>query len=156
MNESPVIHDLSVRENKPIYFHPDLRRNKPLIEKKKFKGVGWIAEFTFGYAPTDEEYQEMGIDKPKQYDPYNVSLQKQGFDIIQHDRVINFAQLSELDLVPTKHNKYNYIRGEIDLIKGFNTSINKNFIMQDAHFKDLLNQIQHFNIYCLTLLYRLN
>lgn len=140
----PVINQWEVEEIKPTYFHPNKRRNEPVLSKKKFSGTGWKAEFTFGYAPTDEEYGEMGLEIPKHYEPYKVSLPKQGFDLIKNDRVIKFHQLSELGLIATRHNTYNNIRGEIDLIKGFTTSITKNFILRDAHMEDLISQLKEF------------
>ncbi|MCQ6568140.1 ATP-binding protein [Bacillus mycoides] len=139
-----VINDWEVKEIKPIYFHPNKRRNAAVVPKQLFNGTGWKASLTFGYAPTDDEYEEMGLEKPKQYEPYKVSLPKQGFDIIRNDRVIQFSQLSELKLVAIRHNKYNYIRGEIELIKGFTTSITKNSIVQNAHFDELLIQVKEF------------
>lgn len=133
-----------VEELKPIYFHPNRRINEPIVVKKKFSGRGWEAKLTFGYAPTELQYKELGIEKPKRYDPYAVSLNKQGLDIIRNDRVIKLHQLMEIGLVSTKHNRYNYIRGEIDLIQGFTTAITKNNIIEDNNFKDLINKIKAF------------
>ncbi|MGE7928218.1 ATP-binding protein [Lysinibacillus xylanilyticus] len=139
-----VIYENKVYPVKPIYFHPNKRTNKPVIENKIFKGMGWEAKFTFGYAPTDFEYEELGIEKPKNYHPYYVSLNKQGFDLIEFDRVINFAQLSSIGIVKNPHNDFNYIRGEIELIKGFNTSTTKNFFIRNENFTQLVNEIQEF------------
>lgn len=133
-----------VTEVRPVYFHPNERCNKPVILKKKFNGDNWEAEFTFGYAPKEEEYEVMGLEPPKQYEPYKVSLTKQGFDIIRNDRVIIFHQLSELDIVPSQHNKYNLIRGEIDLLDGFTTAITKNNIIADKNFYELISEITEF------------
>ena len=74
--------------------------------------------------------------------PYKVSINKQGLDIINNDRVIKFHQLSEIGLVATRHNKYNYIRGEIDLINGFTTAITKNNIIIDNNFNELIEKIK--------------
>lgn len=131
-----------VHEIAPIYFHSKTRRNEPMIEKKEIKGRNWKARLTFGYAPEEKQYEELGIDSPKHYMPYKVSIGKQGLDIINNDRVIKFHQLSELDLVTTRHNKYNYIRGEIELIFGFTTAITKNNIISDANFSELTKQIK--------------
>ena len=132
----------NIEEVNPVYFHPSSRRNEPIIEKKIIKGRGWKAKLTFGYAPNDKQYEELNLEVPKNYMPYNVSINKQGLDIINNDRVIKFHQLSEIDLVKTRHNKYNYIRGEIDLISGFTTAITKNNIIIDNNFKELVEKIR--------------
>lgn len=143
--ENPLeIQIWKLREVKQIYFHPNKRVNKPIYHNKEFKGKGWKAKFTFGYAPTEEEYEELGLEVPKTYYPYAVSIKKQGFDIISHDRVINFTQFHELGFINVPHNNYNYIRGEIDLISGFSTSTTKNFILRNENFEELLNQIKSF------------
>lgn len=126
----------------PIYFHSNSRRNEPMINKKEITGRGWKAKITFGYAPNEKQYEELGIEAPKNYMPYKVSINKQGLDIINNDRVIKFHQLSEIDLVSTRHNKYNYIRGEIDLISGFTTAITKNNVIIDNNFNELISKIK--------------
>ncbi|WMJ81224.1 ATP-binding protein [Clostridium sp. MB40-C1] len=131
----------NIEDEKPIYFHPYKRKNEAVIKKGKLEGSNWEAEFTFGYAPKDEEYLEMELEIPKNYEPYTVSQSKQGFDIIINDRVINFHQLSELGLV-TRHSKYNYIRGEIDLKKGFTTATTKNYIIYDLNFREVIEKIK--------------
>jgi|GEM_PF-1339212 len=128
---------------KPVYFHPNERKNKP-YRKRTFKGVGWEALFTFGYAPTDEEYDELGMEKPENYMPYYVSINKQGFDLIEFERVVNFAQLASIGIVNNVHNDYNYIRGEIELIRGFETSTTKNYFIRNEHFMQLTNSIRDF------------
>lgn len=126
----------------PVYFHSNMRRNEPMINKKELKGKKWKARITFGYAPTDKQYEELGLEQPKNYMPYKVSINKQGLDIINNDRVIKFHQLSEIGLVETRHNKFNYIRGEIDLISGFTTAITKNNVIIDNNFNELITQIK--------------
>lgn len=131
-----------VEEVKPIYFNPSTRTNSPVINNYCLEGAGWRAKFTFGYAPKDEnEYEELGLEKPNKFHPYHVSLKNQGFDIIFHDRVILFHQLSELGIIDVKHNDFNTIRGEIILENGFQTAITKNLIIHDENFKDLINRI---------------
>ena len=106
---NPVeIQSWKVKEVKQIYFHPNKRVNKPILQNKEFKGKGWKAKFTFGYAPIDDEFEELGLEIPKPYSPYAVSIKKQGFDIIVHDRVINFTQFHELEFINVPHNSYNY------------------------------------------------
>ncbi|WP_170972300.1 ATP-binding protein [Bacillus yapensis] len=139
-----LIQSWELKELKPIYFHPNQRNNKPIHLQKKFKGKGWEAKFTIGYAPTNEEYVELGMEPPKNYEPYNVSINKQGFDLIAHNRVINFTQFSELEFIKVPHHAYNYIRGEIDLVKGFKTSTTKNFVVRDKNFNELLAEINTF------------
>lgn len=124
----------------PVYFHPNTRKNEPMIHKKELKGRGWKARITFGYAPNEKQYEELGIEAPQNYMPYKVSINKQGLDIINNDRVIKFHQLSEIGLVSTRHNKFNYIRGEIDLITGFTTAITKNNVIVDNNFNELIEK----------------
>jgi anti-sigma regulatory factor (Ser/Thr protein kinase) len=133
-----------VTEVKPIYFHPSTRHNAPVVERKKFVGKDWDAELTFGYAPSDKEFDELGLTKPGKFDPYYVSLSRQGLDLISNDRVIEFHQLSELELVAVRHPDLNWIRGEIDLKQGFKTAITKNAVMYDDHYKEMLQQIKDF------------
>jgi hypothetical protein len=130
-----------VKEAKPYYFHPYTRTNKPVILKHPLSGDGWKAELTFGYAPQESEYAEMGIDPPTKFDPYYVSLNRQGLDVILHNRVILFHQLNELGFVPIRHSDYNSVRGEIDLIEGFSTAITKNSIIYDNNFRDCIDEI---------------
>ncbi len=113
-----------------------------MIDKQTLKGRNWEAKLTFGYAPNDKQYEDLGLEAPKNYMPYYLSINKQGLDIINNDRVIKFHQLSEINLVSTRHNKFNYIRGEIDLIKGFTTAITKNNVIQDNNFVELIEKIK--------------
>lgn len=131
-----------VKEIRPVYFHPRKRFNQPTMIKKKFSGSNWSATLTIGYAPSDVEYEELGLEMPKQYEPYHVSLSNQGIDIIRNDRIILFHQLSQIDLVPARHNRFNYIRGELDLVKGFTTAITKNSIIRDQNYQGLLDKIR--------------
>jgi hypothetical protein len=131
-----------ITEEKPIYFNPLKRTNEPSIYCHKLKGKSWEAELTFGYAPMeDKEYEELGLDIPRKFDPYFVSIGKQGLDILYQNRVILFHQLSEIGLVVTRHNIYNDIRGEIDLKKGFSTAITKNSIIHDENFQECIELI---------------
>ncbi|MBP2032729.1 hypothetical protein J2Z42_001403 [Clostridium algifaecis] len=137
-----IRNEWNVKEINPIYFHVNTRRNEPMIHKKVLSGRGWRAELTFGYAPTEKQYEDLGLEVPKNYEPYKVSIGKQGFDIINNDRVIKFHQLSDIGLVSVRHSKFNYIRGEIDLISGFTTAITKNSIILDSNFTELIQQIK--------------
>ena len=133
-----------ITQVKPVYFHPRTRLNAPAIERKKFDGDDWEAELTFGYAPTDDEYKELGLDPPDKFHPYHVSISNQGLDIIRNDRVILFHQLFEIGIVEARHNDYNYVRGELDLKKGFRTAITKNSLVPDEHYIALLEKIKEF------------
>ena len=130
---------------KPIYFHPYRRENRPVVLKKEFVGIDWVAELTFGYAPeNEEEYKELGLPVPKKYEPYYVSMKHQGLDIIKNDRIVQFHQLSEIGLVNVTHPNWNRMRGEIDLIEGFSTAITKNKIVEKSNFKELVAEVKAF------------
>ena len=137
-----VQYSWEIAEIKPIYFHPSTRKNKPVLENKKISGSGWKAELTFGYAPTDNELKELGIAQLPHYHPYHVSLSRQGLDIILYDRVVLFHQLSELEIINIRHNDYNLVRGEINLLEGFTTAITKNSIIMDEHFIDCISKVK--------------
>ncbi|OGQ56535.1 MAG: hypothetical protein A3J24_10060 [Deltaproteobacteria bacterium RIFCSPLOWO2_02_FULL_53_8] len=138
-----VEYSWNVEEIKITYFHPSTRRNEPIIHRYSISGEGWKAELTFGYAPQDaKDYEELGIDIPNKFHPYNVSLSRQGLDLIRHDRVIRFHQLSEIEIITARHPDYNHIRGEIDLLDGFSTAITKNSIIDDNHFRECINVIR--------------
>ena len=128
-----------VEETKPVYFHPSTRKNEPVIFRYPLKGAAWEAELTFGYAPArEEEWEELGLEKPNKFHPYRVALSTQGLDLITQDRVILFHQLSELGIVAVRHNDFNTVRGELDLRRGFATGITKNTVIRDAHFEECI------------------
>lgn len=133
---------------RPVYFHPNTRVNDPVVHKKEFSGSegrGWKVQLTFGYAPEGEaEYDSMGLSKPKKYEPYYKALSNQGLDLIQNNRVIQFAQLQEIGLVNATHPQYNKIRGEIDLLEGFSTAITKNRIVGGVEFEAMAETIRGF------------
>ena len=137
-----ILYSWEVNEVKPIYFHPSTRRNKPVLENRKISGAGWKAELTFGYAPTDDELKDLGIDPLPHYHPYYVSIGKQGLDVILYDRVVLFHQLSELGIVNVRHTDYNLVRGEINLLEGFTTAITKNSIIMDDHFINCISKVR--------------
>ena len=134
-----------VKEIKPVYFHPSTRMNEPVISRMPISGDGWRANLTFGYAAMKEEghFEELGMDSIPEYHPYNVSLKKQGLDIILNGRVIMAHQLSELEIVQKPHPSFNHIRGEIDLIEGFKTATTKNSIIKDDHFNKCIETVRN-------------
>lgn len=71
-----VLYSWDITEVKPYYFHPSNRMNKPVIENRKISGPGWKAELTFGYAPTEDELKDLGINPLPHYHPYAVSLSR--------------------------------------------------------------------------------
>jgi len=141
-NSGDVLYSWEVNEIKPLYFHPSTRRNKPVMENRKISGHGWKAELTFGYAPSDDELKELGLNPLLHYHPYCVSIAKQGLDIILYNRVVLFHQLSELGIVNVRHNDYNLVRGEINLLEGFTTAITKNSIIVNDHFVECIARVR--------------
>lgn len=143
-NRSTPLYAWRVEQIKPTYYHPHSVDNRPVIHEYSLSGHGWSAKLTFGYAPkTEKEYEELEIEPPTKFHPYKVSLNRQGLDIILHDRVVLFHQLSELEIVAMRHSDYNDIRGEIILLNGFSTAITKNSIIHDRHFKECIEKISH-------------
>lgn len=143
IDNGETIYRWDVKEVKPIYFHPGTRENRPVIHRFPLEGHGWKAELTFGYAPSEQaEYEEMGVDVPNKFHPYRVSIATQGLDVILHDRVIRFHQLSELGIVNQRHNDYNLIRGEIVLFHGFHTAITKNSMIESEEFRMCIAHIR--------------
>ncbi|MCB2354364.1 ATP-binding protein [Clostridium estertheticum] len=142
--DTEKIYEWNINEVNPIYFHPNKRTNEAIIHKQKFITNEWEANFTFGYAPKEREYDYMGLERPKRFFPYHVSMNKQGFDIFRNDRIVKFHQLCDLGIVGVNHSKYNYIRGEINLINGFSTAITKNHIINDSNFNELIECIKTF------------
>lgn len=138
-----ILHSWQVKEIKPIYFNPSTRTNAPVILKHLVTGQNWSAELTFGISPDSQaEFDELGVNKPSKFDPYHASINNQGLDIVLHNRVILFHQLSQLGIIGQRHNDYNHFRGEINLISGFQTSITKNAIIEDDNFKECIAQIK--------------
>lgn len=126
----------------PIYYHPYYRSDKPVIYRFPIKGEKWEAELTFGYAPANKyQLEQIGVKEPKQYEPYYVSLSKQGIDIVLHDRIILFHQFAELGIVGVSHPSLNTIRGELILKKGFSTAITKNYIIEDSNYKECISRL---------------
>lgn len=139
--EERPFYEISIDEVKPVYFHPQTRENRPVIQSFELNGSDWKAKLTFGYAPTLEgEYEELALDKPNKWHPYRISRTTQGLDILLHDRVILFHQLHELDFVAGEHSDYNDIRGEIELITGFSTAITKNHLIRDRRFNECVSE----------------
>lgn len=139
-----VIHEWSVSQVKPIYYHPNTHQNAPVINHQTFKKEGWEADLVFGYSPEGHEWDELGLEEPSKFAPYAVSLSRQGLDILLNDRVIMFHQLPELGIVGTRHNQYNSIRGEIILKSGFTTAITKNSIISTKHWEECKSEIKKF------------
>ena len=139
-----VIYEWTVGEVKPVYFHPNTRKNAPVVDHGKFKGVGWEADLVFGYSPEGFEWDELGLKQPTRFEPYAVTLSRQGLDVLLNDRVIMFHQLPELGFVGTRHNNYNNIRGEIILKSGFTTAITKNSIIATEHWTQCLAEVKGF------------
>lgn len=142
--DQQVIYSKEIEPVKPIYFSPKTRDNKPVVEKLQFQGKGWEAQLTFGYAPTDKEYVDLGLTRPTKFHPYRVAQKKQGLDVILHDRILMFHALASIGLVESPHNDYNFVRGEIDLLRGFSTAITKNSILVDQHFQECIERIKEY------------
>lgn len=44
----------------------------------------------------------------------------------------------------TRHSDYNYVRGELNISKGFHTAITKNSLVPDKHYSELLTALRDF------------
>lgn len=47
-----------------------------------------------------------------------------------------------MQIVNVKHNDYNLVRGEINLLEGFTTAITKNSIIMDEHFINCIDKVK--------------
>ena len=133
-----------VERVQPVYYHPNTHLNAPVVSLKTFIGDGWEADLAFGYSPEGHEWKDLGIEEPTKFNPYAVTMTKQGLDVLLNDRVIMFHQLPELGIVGTRHNQYNSIRGEIILKSGFTTAITKNSIIANAHWEECKSAIRKY------------
>lgn len=135
--------DVEVEKNEPVYFHPSKAKNEPVFSNFKLKGHNWEAKLTFGYAPTKEEYERLGMEPVSRYDVYGVTLNHQGLDIIINNRVLLFHQLYQQGIVDAQHNSFNHVRGEIELLKGFTTTVTKNQLNDTVAVKECMEQIRN-------------
>jgi len=112
----------------------------PNINKKKLTGKrgDWVAFLTVGFAPDTSEYAACGQKVPSGRHPYH--RWKKRFDIVMHNRVITHATSEDLG-VESYHNLFAPIRGEILLISGFNSSITKDGVENNANFHELKERI---------------
>ena len=139
-----ILNHWPVEQVKPVYYHPNTHLNAPVVDHRKFKKDGWAAELVFGYSPEGHEWRDLGLDEPSKFNPYAVSMSRQGLDVLLNERVIMFHQLPELGIVGTRHNQYNSIRGEIILKSGFTTAITKNSIIATQHWEECKSEIKKF------------
>lgn len=122
-------------------------QDQPYLNKKRVKaGDGsWEIELTLGLAPTNEQHDTLGTpteNRPTLGHPYYVGISKQGLDLMIKGRVLQFHQLSEIGLVGQRHNSFNLIRGEINLLSGFKTQRTKNGLMTDsAHWPQMIQKV---------------
>ncbi|MCH7970587.1 MAG: ATP-binding protein [Chloroflexi bacterium] len=143
-DDDTKFNDWTLKEVKPVYFHPSTRTNTPIADHENLTGPGWKAELVFGYSPIDHEWEELGLEEPSKFHPYAISLSRQGLDVILNNRVIQFHQLVEIGIVGTRHQDYNALRGEVILKEGFSTAITKNALIVDDHLRECYDQITTF------------
>lgn len=142
-DKNNILNTWNIKEVKPIYFHPNTRNNNPIINKFPIKGQNWTAELTFGNTPEGAaEFEELGLTMPNRFNPYHASINNQGLDIVMHNRVILFHQLSQINIIGQRHNDYNHFRGEINLKSGFQTSITKNTVISDDNFRECIETVK--------------
>ena len=129
----------------PLYYKAGT--DQPYLNKKRVKATdgSWEIELTLGLAPTSEQHDTLGTpteNRPSLGHPYYVGISKQGLDLMIKGRVLQFHQLSEIGLVGQRHNSFNFIRGEINLLSGFKTQRTKNGLMTDtAHWPQMIQKV---------------
>ena len=130
------------------------------INQFALAGNTWTATLTFGKAPSKEDWKlhetgalsaEVALSRNKKYDPYWVSADKRGFDLIMNKRVIRsyylFDSRTKSDDFPSiigtdkPHPLLNQLRGEIHLLTGFKTNNDKTDVHVDDNFVELGKQI---------------
>lgn len=127
----------------PVYYHPSTKENKPYIEKKIITGDrgDWEACLTLGYAPSQYAAKKRGITFTKK-DPYGV---RSGIDISIHNRIIKTAEPEEIGVKAQEiGGSWLRRRGEIHCLRGFKTTINKNGIVDDKHWKELKDKVKTY------------
>jgi hypothetical protein len=130
----------------PFYYRAG--NDAPFLDRCKVKADdgSWEIELTLGLAPTEEQHDKLGTPpdaRPKKGHPYYVGLDKQGLDLMIKGRVLKFHQLSEIGLVPARHNSFNHVRGEINLLSGFKTQRTKNGLLTDSkNWPDMIARVK--------------
>jgi len=130
----------------PFYYKAG--SDSPFLNATKVKAEdgSWEIELTLGLAPTEDQHDKLGTppnSRPKKGHPYYVGLDKQGLDLMIKGRVLKFHQLSEIGLVPARHNSFNHVRGEINLISGFKTQRTKNGLLTDSkNWPDMIARVK--------------
>lgn len=142
--DSSIKKTWNIKQTKQIFMDLEKGENVPREKNVLFQGKNWKAKLTYGYSAQDKDYKTLGLEEPTSDHPYFTNQSHQGFDLIIHDVVIKRSQLSEINLVSQKHPRFNYIRGEINLIEGFKTNTTKDNILRDKNFRELINKLQKY------------
>jgi len=137
----------AVNPVKPIYFKGG--NIEPYLYKRKVESPGkWAIELTAGLAPSnDYQWDQIGIPpelRAKKGQPYYICQANQGLDIMIKGRVLLFNQISEADvkIVDSRHNRFNLVRGEINLISGFKTQRTKNGVVAESNWKEMIQRVK--------------
>lgn len=137
----------AVNPVKPLYFKGGTI--EPYLYKRKLESPGkWAIELTAGLAPASEyQWDLIGIQpelRPKKGHPYYICQANQGLDVMIKGRVLLFNQLSEAEvkIVDSRHNRFNLVRGEINLLSGFKTQRTKNGIVAESNWKEMIQRVK--------------
>ena len=116
----------------------------------------WKAMVRVGIAPkSNEDWDILNVssERQREYDPYRVTKQNAGFDIIHRGIVIKYGWLpkpTEVQGIVNHGSVNNKIRGEIELIYGFQSTrekvgmhADKNWMELMAKLEDLLFRYEH-------------
>ena len=120
--------------------NPRYRNSLPQFIQQEIVGdkKDWSATFTFGLAPSKNEYKEWREKYPRSAShPYCTWNKK--IDVVMHDKVI--CQIGIGNLLTSYSNCFLSVRGEIVLQNGFQTSMTKDHIQDSISFQELKEKI---------------
>ena len=143
-NNNSLKKSWNIKEENQVFMNPFNRKNMPNEHNILFEGDNWKASLTYGYSAKENDYTLLVMEKPKHYFPYINCRKNQGFDLIINDVILKRNQLTEIGLVDKEHDRFNYIRGEINLIEGFSTTTNKVDVIRNKNFNELVKKIKNY------------
>ena len=131
----------------PVYYKCPITNNfRTHVEDRTISlssdNPAWEARIRLGTAPRKPEHWDtIELPRASKYNPYKVTYENAGFDIIHRDIVIATGWVpdpSELEGVQKHGSVNNPLRGEIQLVSGFSSTQTKQFVNRDEAWNQLL------------------